>query len=79
MFINLFDEQIGVSFMPGLEGLDGQLTAVANAMVERFNGRLSELISEWVGQTRFASAAELQSTLTQYLATYNHSIPLSAL
>ena len=46
-----------------------------NGMVERFNGRISEL----VGQTRFASAAELQSTLTQYLATYNHSIPQRAL
>jgi len=46
-----------------------------NGMVERFNGRISELI----GQTRFASAAELESTLTQYLATYNHSIPQRAL
>ena len=44
-------------------------------MVERFNGRISELL----GQTRFASAAELESTLTQYLATYNHSIPQRAL
>ena len=54
-----------------------------NAMVERFNGRIngriSELISEWVGQTRFASTAERQSTLTPYLATYNHSIPQRAL
>ncbi len=33
-----------------------------NGMVERFNGRISKL----VGQTRFASAAELDSTLTQY-------------
>ena len=40
-------------------------------MVERFNGRLVELI----GQTRFALAAELESTLTQYHATYNHRIP----
>ena len=46
-----------------------------NGMVERFNGRISELL----GQTRFASAAELESTLTQYLATYNHSIPHRAL
>ena len=44
-------------------------------MVERFNGRTVELI----GQTRFASAAELESTLTQYHATYNHSIPQRAL
>jgi transposase InsO family protein len=46
-----------------------------NGMVERFNGRISEL----VGQTRFASAAELQRTLTDYCATYNHSIPQRAL
>ena len=46
-----------------------------NGMVERFNGRISEL----VGQTRFSSAAELESMLTQYLATYNHSIPQRAL
>ena len=44
-------------------------------MVERFNGRISAL----VGQTRFAPAAELESTLTQYLATYNHSTPQRAL
>jgi transposase InsO family protein len=46
-----------------------------NGMVERFNGRISSLI----GQTRFASAAELQSTLKLYVATYNHSIPQRAL
>ena len=46
-----------------------------NGMVERFNGRISELIA----QTRFASSAELERTLTQYLATYNHSIPQRAL
>ncbi|MEY5100204.1 MAG: hypothetical protein RJA36_2923 [Pseudomonadota bacterium] len=40
-----------------------------NGMVERFNGRISEII----GQTRFKSAYELQTTLTHYLATYNPS------
>ena len=44
-------------------------------MVERFNGRISDLIT----QTRFSSAAELQTTLKLYLATYNHSIPQRAL
>jgi len=44
-------------------------------MVERFNGR----ISASVGQTRFAPAAELESTLTQYLASYYHSTPQRAL
>ena len=46
-----------------------------NGMVERFNGRLSELVS----QTRFASAAELEATLDNYVKTYNHRIPQRAL
>jgi transposase-like protein len=46
-----------------------------NGMVERFNGRISEVIK----QTRFASAHELETTLTHYLATYNHRIPQRAL
>lgn len=46
-----------------------------NGMVERFNGRISELVK----QTRFTSAAELESTLTAYLKTYNHHIPQRAL
>ena len=46
-----------------------------NGMVERFNGRISDLVK----QTRFASAADLDATLTQYLTTYNHHIPQRAL
>ena len=46
-----------------------------NAMVERFNGRISEVVS----QTRFASAAELEATLNNYVKTYNHRIPQHAL
>ena len=46
-----------------------------NGMVERFNGRISEL----VGQTRFESAAELESTLRNYPKVYNHNIPRRAL
>jgi hypothetical protein len=46
-----------------------------NGMVERFNGRISGLIA----QTRFSSAAELETTLKLYLATYNHGIPQRAL
>ena len=46
-----------------------------NGMVERFNGRISELVS----QTRFASAAELEATLDRYVKTYNHLIPQRAL
>jgi hypothetical protein len=44
-------------------------------MVERFNGRISELCQ----QTRFASAAELEQTLKDYLLTYNHFIPQRAI
>lgn len=46
-----------------------------NGMVERFNGRISEVI----GQTRFASAAQLEATLINYGKTYNHHIPQRAL
>jgi transposase InsO family protein len=46
-----------------------------NGMVERFNGRISELVK----QTRFTSAAELEQTLLLYLKTYNHHIPQRAL
>ena len=46
-----------------------------NGMVERFNGRISDLMN----QTRFKTAAELESTLKLYLITYNHHIPQRAL
>ena len=43
--------------------------------MKRFNGRISEIAN----QTRFASAAELESTLPNYLKIYNHNIPQRAL
>jgi transposase-like protein len=46
-----------------------------NGMVERFNGRISEVVQ----QTRFASAAELEKTLYAYLIIYNNHIPQKAL
>ena len=46
-----------------------------NGMVERFNGRISEIVN----QTRFGSAAELASTLRNYAKIYNHNIPQRAL
>ena len=46
-----------------------------NGMVERFNGRISQVVS----QTRFATAAELEATLVNYVKTYNHRIPQRAL
>lgn len=44
-------------------------------MVERFNGRISEIVN----QTRFGSAAELEAALRNYLNIYNHNIPQRAL
>lgn len=46
-----------------------------DGMIERFNGRISDLVR----QTRFVSAAKLESKFTRNLATYNHSIPQRAL
>ena len=42
-----------------------------NGMVERFNGRISEIVK----QTIFHSSEELASTMTNYLRIYNYHIP----
>ena len=44
-------------------------------MVERFNGRISEVLAT----TRFDSAASLEATLTRYAKLYNHDLPQRAL
>lgn len=46
-----------------------------NGMLERSNGRISDIVN----QTRFGSAAELETTLGNYVKIYNHSIPQRAL
>ena len=46
-----------------------------NGMVERFNGRISDLVK----QTHFANSQELELTLNRYLKIYNHNIPQRAL
>lgn len=46
-----------------------------NGMVERFNGRINELLQ----QTRFDSRADLETTLLNYLKLYNHHIPQRAI
>ncbi|MDC8757115.1 integrase core domain-containing protein, partial [Janthinobacterium fluminis] len=46
-----------------------------NGMVERFNGRISELLQ----QTRFDSRADLEATLLNYPKLYNHHIPQRAI
>jgi transcriptional regulator with XRE-family HTH domain/transposase-like protein len=42
-----------------------------NGMVERFNGRIKEVVQ----QTKFESSCQLKETLLQYLRIYNHHIP----
>ena len=46
-----------------------------NGMVERFNGRIAEIVKT----TRFHSGKELEQTLLQYAKVYNHQIPQKAL
>lgn len=50
-------------------------TPQTNGMVERFNGRISELLQT----TRFASATELAEAIKHYERLYNHCIPQRAL
>ncbi len=42
-----------------------------NGMIERFNGRVAEVLKT----TPFASARHLETTLQRYLHLYNHHIP----
>ncbi len=68
----------GWAAVPGTSGGIGRLPPrhpQTNGMAERFNGRISEIVN----QTRFESAAELESTLRNYVKIYNHSIPQRAL
>ena len=44
-------------------------------MVERFNGRSSELLQ----QTRFDSRADLETAMLNYLKLYNHHVPQRAI
>lgn len=46
-----------------------------NGMVERFNGRIGDVLKT----TRFDSSASLAETLTRYVQLYNHRIPQKAL
>ena len=63
-FINLKASRSGVSRLLRREGM---------AKLADFTQRA------WAGQARFASAAELESTLMNYQNTYNHHIPQRAL
>ena len=46
-----------------------------NGMVERFNGRISEVLATH----HFNSAEDLSQTLLRYVALYNHQLPQTAL
>lgn len=46
-----------------------------NGMIERFNGRISEVLAT----TRFDSSKSLEQTLLQYVKVYNQHIPQKAL
>ncbi len=46
-----------------------------NGMVERFNGRISDILAT----TRFDGRADLETTLKSYLQLYNHHLPQRSL
>jgi transposase InsO family protein len=46
-----------------------------NGMVERFNGRIEEVLCT----TRFRTSHDLEATLNRYVRLYNHQIPQKAL
>ena len=46
-----------------------------NGMVERFNGRIADILKT----NRFNSAEDLEQTLMRYVHLYNHQLPQSAL
>ena len=50
-------------------------TPRTNGMVERFNGRISDILKTH----RFNSALDLEQTLLRYVTLYNHQLPQSAL
>ena len=55
-------------------GVKGK-TLAPHGMVERFNGRISDVLKTH----RFNSAQDLEQTLLRYAAVYNHHLPQSAL
>jgi transposase InsO family protein len=50
-------------------------TPKTNGMVERFNGRISDVLNTH----RFIGSEDMQQTLHRYVALYNHHLPQSAL
>jgi len=50
-------------------------TPRTNGMVERFNGRIADVLKTH----RFNSRDDMEQTLLRYVALYNHQLPQSAL
>jgi transposase InsO family protein len=50
-------------------------TPRTNGMVERFNGRIADVLKTH----RFNSREDMEETLLRYVALYNHQLPQSAL
>ncbi len=50
-------------------------TPRTNGMVERFNGRIADVLKT----QRFNSREDMEQTLLRYAALYNHQLPQSAL
>jgi transposase InsO family protein len=50
-------------------------TPQTNGMVDRFNGRISEVLKTH----RFNDSEDLSQTLTRYIFLYNHHLPQAAL
>lgn len=50
-------------------------TPRTNGMVQRFNGRIADVLKTH----RFNSREDMQQTLERYVALYNHQLPQSAL
>ena len=68
--LDLLCEQLGIEHR-----LTRPRTPRTNGMVERFNGRIADVLNTH----RFNSAEDLEQTLMRYVALYNHQLPQSAL
>lgn len=63
-------QQVGIEYR-----LTKPRTPRTNGMVERFNGRIADILKI----QRFNSAQDMEQTLMRYVALYNHQLPQPAL
>lgn len=64
--MDLLCELLGIEYR-----LTRPRTRRTNDMVERFNGRIADVLETH----RFNSAEDLEQTLMRYVALYNHQLP----